>query len=172
MGPPSAPTGRRRKDDSSRAESRALEPPAPLPPRSSSRASVASSRSRASASARVEAAATRAAETSQARREPPAPGRTSTALRRWLPADSKFALCGAEQPLFLALDKLDAMLVGAKLDSIETQRRVLKRLDSSLEVCGRAPRLPPLLRGRALPRVGVRAPSLSPPRPWLELGRG
>lgn len=61
---------------------------------------------------------------------------TSNVLRSWLPADT-LALCGAEQPLFLALDKLDDMVQRVRSEGQDAQKSVLKRLEASLKVCGR-----------------------------------
>ncbi len=75
----------------------------------------------------------------------PPPRSTSSALRAWLPADT-LALCGAEAPLFLALDKLDDMVQRVRSEGADAQSRVLKRLEASLQV-----------RTRAARRSGLRA---------------
>jgi len=85
-------------------------------------------------------------ETRRVKRTPP--GRSSTALREWLPPETR-ALCGVEQPLFLALDKVEEMVANVKAEGLEAQKRVLKRLETSLLV--RARRAGRLAAGGAAP---------------------
>ena len=60
--------------------------------------------------------------------------RAGKQLSAWLPANT-LALCGAEVPLFLALDKLDDLAQRVRSEGQEAQTRFLRRLEASLQVC-------------------------------------
>lgn len=119
-------------------------------PRSRSRASTGARRERPSSRASVMAgsgggdlAATAAWHRDDLRRNRggaaagPGPRTAAGALRAWLPADT-LALCGAEAPLFLALDKLDAMVLRVRGEGKDAQASLLKSLDASLQARGLA----------------------------------
>jgi hypothetical protein len=120
-------------------------------PRSRSRASDGTRRSRPSSRASVagagggDLAATAAWHRDDVRRGRSGaaavrpPRSAAGALRAWLPADT-LALCGAEAPLFLALDKLDDMVQRVRGEGRDAQASLLKRLDASLQARGLAHR--------------------------------
>ena len=142
-------------------------------PRSRSHASDGTRRSRPSSRASVagagggDLAATAAWHRDDLRRgrgASAAPRRTAAGtLRAWLPADT-LALCGAEQPLFLALDKLDTLVQRVRGEGGDAHATLLKSLDASLKARGLARRT----RGATLRVAGARdlAPARCCPRGW------
>jgi hypothetical protein len=70
------------------------------------------------------------------RRQVQPKSRAGQQLSAWLPANT-MALCGAEVPLFLALDKLDDLAQRVRSEGADAQARFLRRLETSLQV--RAP---------------------------------
>ena len=87
--------------------------------------------------------------------------RAGKQLSAWLPANT-LALCGAEVPLFLALDKLDDLAQRVRSEGQEAQTRFLRRLEASLQVCP----APLSLWGRpllAFPRPRHHAPAAPTP---------
>lgn len=85
--------------------------------------------------------------------------RAGKQLSAWLPANT-LALCGAEVPLFLALDKLDDLAQRVRSEGQEAQTRFLRRLEASLQVCPG-----PLSTGAWGDPLPTRAAHTPPPRP-------
>jgi hypothetical protein len=82
--------------------------------------------------------------------------RAGKQLSAWLPAHT-LALCGAEVPLFLALDKLDDLAQRVRSEGQEAQTRFLRRLEASLQV-----RAPPTATGAGA-SCSSHAPTHTPP---------